>query len=258
MTALVWDKPDERTYERGIDRGVIYISDKAVPWNGLISVKETEVNTSVVKSKFENLTYFNTRISGFFQATITAFNYPVEFLKALGEPMVQPGFIITGQQKQRFSFSYRTMVNDKDYKIHIVYNALISPLKRAYQTIDRGINVSRYEWQIDCTPPEVSNLSQPTAHMIIDSRTTQPEVLDILETILYGTDETDPQLVDQVEILGYFDGIFIELHEDGTYTVTAYDYGDKLTMLDEEVAEFTYRYGEWLNTDTYSIKTNRF
>jgi hypothetical protein len=41
MPKLVWDQIGHKTYEGGIDRGVIYSLDGTVtPWSGLISVSE--------------------------------------------------------------------------------------------------------------------------------------------------------------------------------------------------------------------------
>lgn len=42
MAILEWDKVGERTYQAGLDRGVLYLNDgTVVPWNGLISVEES-------------------------------------------------------------------------------------------------------------------------------------------------------------------------------------------------------------------------
>lgn len=41
MPGLVWDRVGDRTYESGLDRGVLYLPDgSAVPWNGLTSIVE--------------------------------------------------------------------------------------------------------------------------------------------------------------------------------------------------------------------------
>ena len=47
MAVLTWDNVGERTYETGVDRGVLYIPnvngvyDNGVAWNGLTSVSES-------------------------------------------------------------------------------------------------------------------------------------------------------------------------------------------------------------------------
>ena len=48
MAAIVWDKSGERTYETGVDHGVLYPYNKAthaydngVAWNGLTTVTDS-------------------------------------------------------------------------------------------------------------------------------------------------------------------------------------------------------------------------
>lgn len=41
MTVLRWDKAGSRTFETGLDKGVLYLPDgNTVPWNGLTAVVE--------------------------------------------------------------------------------------------------------------------------------------------------------------------------------------------------------------------------
>jgi len=41
MPVLVWDKIGDKTFETGLDKGVLYLPDgSAVPWNGLTAVTE--------------------------------------------------------------------------------------------------------------------------------------------------------------------------------------------------------------------------
>ena len=40
MTKLAWDQAGQKTYQAGLDRGVLYLLDKAVAWNGLTGVEE--------------------------------------------------------------------------------------------------------------------------------------------------------------------------------------------------------------------------
>ena len=41
MPVLKWDQVGDRVFERGVERGVLYLPDNsAVPWNGLTAVSE--------------------------------------------------------------------------------------------------------------------------------------------------------------------------------------------------------------------------
>ena len=80
---------------------------------------------------------------------------------------------------------------------------------------------------------------RPTVHISIDSRTTPPDVLQILEDKLYGTDTTGaslPSLQDIAEYFGYLGALIIIDHGDGSWS--AIDESETyISMLDETTFE---------------------
>lgn len=193
MVRLVWDAHGERYFEGGADRGVLYVSGKpGVPWNGLKAVNETSVESEAKPFYLEGYKYLNLAAAGEFAATIEAFYSPGEFDLCDGTAPVYNGLAATQQPRKKFGLSYRTLVgNDFDgidhaYKIHLVYNALATPSPRNNQTLGGAITPMDFQWNLTTQPPLRPNI-RPTAHFVIDSRETPPELLAQIENILYGS-----------------------------------------------------------------------
>jgi hypothetical protein len=204
MTRIVWDNVDERPYEWGVDRGVLYVhGEDVVPWNGLISVDEDEVSGSELRSFFEGFVYANFYFGGFFQGSVEAFGYPKEFLSALGINEVLPGLNVTAQTRASFDFAYRTRVGEEDYKLHLVYNALALQTKFSAKTMDDNISPETYTWDISTIPP-AADTYRPTAHLVIDTTRADAAVVEALEDLLYGTDILAPSFPTQVEVVALF------------------------------------------------------
>lgn len=196
MTALVWDTADSRSYETGVERGVFYPSDggPGVTWEGLISVAENVNGAEQFTYAVDGVTYLNAVGGRSYQATVQAYSAPREFAPYVGEVEVVPGFILTKQPKMPFGFSYRTLIGDSGYKIHVVYNATAAPTSRSYGTTNDTPTPVSLEWKIDATPVQARPGTRPAAHYIINSLEIDATTLASVEDLLYGTDTDDPQL----------------------------------------------------------------
>jgi hypothetical protein len=213
MTRLQWGLVADRVYESGVDRGVIYPRESAgVVWNGLTSVEETPVGADREELYFNGRKYLDLIAKRNYQASVAAFGYPKEFGVCIGERAVVAGFLLTGQQKLRFNFSYRTMINATAYKLHLVYNVLASRAERTHQSQTQDVSVSAYQWTFDAVPEPASIFPafRPSAHYVVDSRRIAPATLSELEDILYGTPTTDPQMPIAAEINTLFGNLLEE------------------------------------------------
>lgn len=239
MTALTWDNISDRVYQAGIDRGVLYPQDgPAVPWNGLVGMEESAV--SELNSYYLDGVKFLEKLSpGDFQGKLKAITYPEEFDLVTGLAVVSPGLILTEQEPKSFNLSYRTRVGnpvegtDYGYKIHILYNLLATPDTRTYQTLSSTDQPMEFAWTVTGTPPKIKKY-RPTVHIVIDSRTTPIDVMQLVESRLYGSDVMPaslPSITEIGELFGYLGALLIIDNGDGTWT--ALDESDTyITMLD--------------------------
>lgn len=216
MTRLEWNTVGERTFEAGVDRGVLYIEGFAgVPWNGLISISESPSGGDVTPHYIDGIKYLNQVSGEDFQATLEAFTYPEEFSLCDGTAPVKNGLFATQQSKKSFGLSYRTKVGNDvagieyGYKIHLVYNAIASPTDRPNNTLTDSIEPFNFSWDIFTKPPTFTGY-KPTAHFIIDFRNTPSELMQQIEDILYGHTDATPRLPSVEELISIF-----ESHESG-------------------------------------------
>lgn len=201
MTKLDWGQLDQRRYESGVDRGVLYPdNDPGVVWNGLVSVEESFSGGELSSYHFDGVKYLDLVSPKTFQATITAFSAPEEFSPCIGDKSVIPGFVLTRQPRARFGFSYRTLVSDTGYKLHLVYNALASPTGKVHSSLKPGAAPETKSWKIDAVPP-ASSTYRPSAHFILDSKAMASDALNVVETILYGSNEETPRLPSMDELI---------------------------------------------------------
>jgi hypothetical protein len=209
MAELVWDQVGERTYETGVDHGVLYLPDNGgayadgVAWNGLTGVTESPSGAEPSAQYADNIKYLNLFSAEEFGATIEAFTYPDEFAQFDGLATPTAGVAIGQQSRRTFGLSYRTRLgndiegDDYGYKLHLIYGAMASPSEKAYTTINA-----------------------------IKSTEVDADALAALEDLLYGTAGTDPSLPLPAAVIALFSGTVTEVnpavptYNDATDTIT--------------------------------------
>jgi hypothetical protein len=213
MTTLIWDEIDKRRFRSGVDRGVLYPPNDApgVPWNGLASVEEAPSGGTITPRYIDGIRYLNTVSKEEFSGTIEAITYPDEFevLDGITRDSFKIGY--AHQPRHEFGFSYRVKIGnalnpDLGYEIHLIYNCTAEPSTRKNSSLNESPGVSNFSWKFETRP--VFPLGQrPTAHLILDSTEIDPGVLALIEDIIYGTHETDPQLPDPNDLVAFLGGV---------------------------------------------------
>lgn len=217
MATLTWDQTGQRTYETGVDRGVLYQVDETgeyvdgVAWSGLTGVTESPSGAESNKQYADNIVYLNLISVEMFGCTIEAFNYPLEFEQNDGSASPTDGVSVGQQPRKTFGFCYRTLKgNDTEgnahgYKLHLVWGALAAPSEKAYATVNDSPEAITFSWEVSTTPVTVGTVLSveyaPTASMTIDSTKVDPAKLAILEEYLYGTESEDPTLPSPADVI---------------------------------------------------------
>lgn len=229
MTRLMWNVAGERTFEAGVDRGVLFIEGSdGVPWNGLVAVTENPSGGEVTSYYLDGLNYLNHVALEEFAGTIDAYTYPEEFAQCDGTRPVKNGLFATQQKRKTFGLAYRTLVGndvnglDHGYKIHLLYNVVAKPTTRSNNTLSNSIDPFNFSWSIFTKPPSIIG-HKPTAHYVIDSQDTPAVLLEQVEDILYGSATSPPRLPSVAELFFIF----------GEYQSTTYDAG---TLVEEYFA----------------------
>lgn len=267
MARIKWDEVGARTFEAGVTRGVLYIPDdtgafvNGVPWNGLISVKETRSDAGSAPYYIDGVKYIDLPAATDYKATLEAFTYPDEFLPFDGVGVVGNGMFLDNQIQKVFGLSYRSGIgNDIDgtshaYKLHIVYNLTATPADRAYETWQKTVAPQHFTWNIAAGAPQVLPGFRPTAHIIFDSRHINYHLLDDMGNWLYGSDTEQPHLppiADFVDLIANWTVWSVTDNGDGTWT--AYSKYDNVSHVESSgrftIDEINARY---LDGERYNI-----
>lgn len=227
MPVLIWDNPDDRIFESGLDRGVLYLPDgSAVPWNGLTSIVET-FDREINPIYYDGTKVHDLVVMGDFSATMRAVTYPEEFIELEGVSQFAPGMFVTDQVPQMFGLSYRNKLGsgssgeDIGYKIHVLYNLTAIPSDKTYTTLSDQPSLVEFEWTITAIPEEVKGF-RPTAHLILDSREFDPMFLEDLESVLYGTLDTNPELLPMPDMMSFIESWYrVKIFDNGDGSWTA-------------------------------------
>lgn len=230
MTKIVWNAVGSRFYEAGLDRGVLYLDGQVgIPWSGLTGVTESPTGGDAKPFYLDGVKYLNLSTVEEFEATITAFTYPVEFSACDGSARARAGLFLGQQRKASFGLCYRTRVgndlegNDHAYKLHLIYNALVSPSERNFGTLGGNNDISDFSWKITTKSLAFPGY-KPTSHLVLDSRFIEPITLSKIEEKLYGSDSVNAHLPSFAELLAQLDdpiSFNLTVNGDGTFTVDA-------------------------------------
>lgn len=197
MSPLQWGQVGQKTYETGLDRGVLFkiASDgtygDGVAWNGLTTVTESPSGAESTKQYADNGVYANLQSAEEYGATIEAFTYPAEFAEHDGLAVPVAGVSVGQQTRKPFGFAYRTLKGndiegtDLGYKLHLVYGCQASPSEKTNSTVNDSPELTAFSWEVTTTPVQVTGL-KPTASITIDSTEVDPGDLQALEDLLYG------------------------------------------------------------------------
>lgn len=204
---LSWDQIGERTYEVGVDQGVVYPAvgaayPKGAAWNGLTAVNESPSGAEETELWADNQKYGGIISAEKFSATIEAYTYPEEFEKCDGTAAIN-GVKVHMQNRKSFGFTYRNLIgNDVDgtdfgYIIHLLYGCKATPSEKSRSTTNDSPDVGTFSWSVNTTPvsvktvdPETKKPLKATSHLEIKSTDVSEAAMKAIEAILYGTDDT--------------------------------------------------------------------
>lgn len=202
---ITWDEIENRLYELGVSKGVIYRPDasgvynKAEAWNGLINVTENPSGADTTKLWADNIEYAALRAAESYGGSIEAYTYPDLFAECDGQKEITKGVWIGQQNREVFGLCYRSEIGsaakgqDAGYKLHLVYGLTASPSEKSHDTINESPDAATMSWDVEATPVSVSGF-KPTASLTISSLDFDENKMQALEKVLYGSDSAAAKL----------------------------------------------------------------
>lgn len=211
MPKLTWDNIGERTYETGVDHGILFpqkngLYPKGVAWSGLTSVAENPSGAEDNAVYADNIKYLNIKSAEDFGATIECVTYPDEWAQCNGMAEMVPGVMLGQQARNTFGLAYRTRIGNDTagdsygFKLHLIYGCSASPSSITYSTVSESVEPNTFSFEISTTaiPVEGNDTDgkpfRPVASITIDSTKIDETKLQSLLDVLEGTEDTESRL----------------------------------------------------------------
>lgn len=200
MRTLKWDEMGTRFFEAGVDQVVLYSTNGVgIAWNGVTSITEKVDGAEANPLYLDGVKFKEARVYGDYSATLEAYSAPREFSEHDGTPIGLNGLGFGLQPTKPFGLVYRTAVGndvereDKAYKLHLVYGAHAQANEITHNTFGADLEPVKFSWDLTTIPQRIFG-RRPTAHLVVDSRYTDPLLLAIIEGYIYGTNGIIPTL----------------------------------------------------------------
>lgn len=208
MAALIWDQTGQRFFEAGVKKVALFkmengVYQPGVAWSGVSKITESPDGADAQEIWADDIKYAAYRAAEKFNGGIEAYTYPDEWAECDGSAILE-GFMAVGQQTRKpFGLAYVTTVGsdtegfEAGYKLHLIYNATVSPSSRDYETMNDSPDAISFSWDFETTPINFEG-HKATSHLEFDSvkaaaigRTAD---LEALLAIVYGSANTNSRL----------------------------------------------------------------
>lgn len=189
MSKIIWDKESDIVINEGLSRGLIVDPETFITtsWFGLIEVSDnsgfTEPDLRIV---WDGSSHGIPPHGGSFSGSISAFTYPTELEKFIGNEEID-GFLRQEGFGKPFIFCFQEMVNGFSL-YHIIWDVIAFPSGESYESWGEDPAISDFSWSIFGRNTKSQLDYYPFDHLRIDSRYAQKDLINLIEESIYGED----------------------------------------------------------------------
>lgn len=201
---IKWEENEDHKYSSGVDRCVLYPhKGPGVAWNGVVSVEELINAESPEPIYLDGVKVYDLTPTRDYEGVIKAYSYPDEFLEYDGFEEQHAGVLFSNQPvKNTFGLCYRTLVNGgESYKLHLLYNLTATTSGGIYNTLAATPEATVFTWKLHGVPIRPYKM-RPTAHLILESRKINSKDMEHVESILYGSNYSQPRQLTMNDLVG--------------------------------------------------------
>lgn len=194
----------------GLDRGFLYPPDSdGVPWVGLTSLEEQEDGFRLETYHVDGRKVGHRHVAGNYTATLASYDDPFKDRKYEGV---------------LFGVSYREMLSNDDYRLHIVQGLSVSKAGFTRSSVNPTPTPETHSWYMAAVDIPLGD-DVHGSHLILDSALIYPWVLRDIEAVLYGYPNGGARIptIDEIyDIFATMNLVIID-HGDGTWSAVGHD-----------------------------------
>ena len=255
MARIDWDDPQNRRFEGGVSKGVLFVATSTggygngIVWNGLKSVKLAASGAEINRAYADNFNYSSFRSTENLEGSIESYTIPQEFKQCVGKNEVIPGVMLGRQSSKSFCFSCRTEIHSSKtgavgYRIHLIYGASTKPTEKSRTTINDSPEAVLSSYDFKTVPMRVSG-HKPTSYLAINVFQYNERVAQ-LEGILYGSDYADSSIPDPEEVFLLFGMDLTQQFSINENGELIYEYSEDIAIDFDIVGDDLVSTGEYL------------
>lgn len=239
MAILDFKNKLRQPFEYGVQNCVLYFTDSVIAWNGVTKI-EQKVNS-------DDTSYYLDGQKLIDRPTIIEYN-------AIVESFTLPSNI---DSKKILAISYATRTNN-NIILHIVYYPKFILEEWSSTTYSDEVNTSKFVFSVTSTPTRFDN-SITTSHVQI-ALTENTDLYNLVTNTLYGTADSDPELLypkdiaSLIDVINYSYSLIVIDYGDGSWTAIGNDEVLSTFSIDQSF-EIEHPMAKIVSSDTYTIES---
>lgn len=224
----------------GLSRVAVYFENgDASAWNGVASI---DLKLSGSDSNSVYLDGNSIEVAQHFQTAkidLSCYTFPDDILDS------------------RFGLVYTTERGDNTRDIHILYECKAVVGAKTFESLSKEMTPALFDLELVNVPLSYSFLNlTPTSYFIFRSNSTHDEIFNAVEELLYGTDDSDPQLPPLEDLIEFIESrtyMRVIDHGDGTWTAIGPDAA--FDLLSNPYWTITWPSAKPINEDSYRFSS---
>lgn len=196
MARIIFGEPSGRLFSSGVHNGIISISGRNYPWNGLISVEKSNLGNNNQYNYLDSARVSVSSSASDVAYSINAYYYPTAVEEVIGLVTTSGGAQYSTNRQKLCNIAWMTNIEsssgEKFKRYHLLYNALLSLPSVKHQTNSDNLNVETFSFDVKTLSLSLKGQTV-NSEIVIDGRYASENTMRIIDTWLYGGVRINPK-----------------------------------------------------------------
>lgn len=196
MARIIFGEPSGRLFFSGVYNGIINMSGRNYPWNGLISVEKTNLGNNNHYNYLDSSRVSVSSSAPDVSYSVKAYYYPTAVEEAIGLVTTSGGAQYSTNRQKLCNIAWMTNVEsssgEKFKRYHLLYNVLLSLPSIRHETDSNNLIVETFSFDVKTLSLSL-NGQTVNSEIVIDGRYASENTMRIIDLWLYGGDRINPK-----------------------------------------------------------------